>query len=98
MKRSRFLKILSLSAVAGPTLGGVVLKGLSALQPKPNPSDQLLLDSIQSLMHSQTDPGTYTVWTGKEGMRAFDDALKEYAEWGKEQERKMMYGKEYGKV
>ena len=91
MKRSRFLKIVSLGAVAGPSLGTAILKGLSALQPKPNPSDKILLDSIQSIMDSQSDPGTYTVWTGKQGMKAFNDAMKEYAEWGKEQERKMMY-------
>ena len=92
MKRERFLKILGLGAVAAPVAGTAVFRALAAVVPAPNPSDKLLMDSIESLMNSQTDPGTYTVWTGKEGMRAFDEALKEFAEYGKEQERKIMYG------
>ena len=91
MKRNRFLKILSLGAIAAPVAGSAVLQGLQALT-EHKPSDQLLLDSIQSLINSPSDPGTYTVWTGKEGMKAFDEAMKEMAEFTKEQEYKMMYG------
>ena len=92
MKRSRFLKIVSLGAVAGPTLGAAVLNGLSALQPKPNPSDKLILDSIQTMLNAPPSSREYTVHVGSEGMKAFDEALKEYAAWGKEQEEKnIMY-------
>jgi len=83
---------VSLGAIAAPVAGTAVFEALKVLAPAPNPSDKLLMESIEALMNSQTDPGTYTVWTCKEGMRAFDEALKEFAEFGKEQERKMMYG------
>jgi len=92
MKRSRFLKIVSLGAVAGSTMGGVVLKGLSALEPKPNPADQLILDSIQALMDAPPPSGDMIFHTGTEGMKAFNQAMREMAEFTKEQEYKMMYG------
>ena len=90
MKRSRFLKIVGLGALAAPVAGTAVFQALEAIT-KTSSSDQLILDAIQSMINEPSGPSEIVLHTGVEGMKAFDAAMKEMAEFTKEKEYQMMY-------
>jgi len=84
MKRSRFLEILSLGAVAAPVAGSAVVKALGAIA-KPHPLDQGVYQGILNQINNNPQP-SYTVLVGENGMKAFEEAMKKMSLFAEEQE------------
>jgi hypothetical protein len=95
MKRSRFLKMLGLGIAATPVVVPLAVKVVTDIARKPAPKPLLTGQGLMAQIEAMSnEPQTYTMLTGKQGMMAFDDAMKDFAMEG---ERKMMYGKKYKK-
>lgn len=75
MKRNKFLKLITLGAIAIPVAAPVVIQALKAIPPTPPPlTAQGIMAQIEAMSNG---PKEYTVWTGREGMKLFEEAMKE---------------------
>ena len=100
MKRSRFLKMLGLGAIAAPVAIPLAVKAATGLSEmiKVKPQPPLTGDGIMAMVEAMSKPDPkqeFVVWTGKEGMKKFNEAMKDMNDFAKDGEKKMMYGKKH---
>lgn len=89
MKRSEFLKKfgigLAVAPVAIPAAASLLTRTIEAGLTEPKVGQGLM-----AAIEASGNKSTYTVLTGSEGMKAFDQAMKDYMQ---EQEDKIWYGR-----
>ena len=76
MKRKDFLRKFGIGLAVAPVAPALVAK---ALEPTPAPAVNVGKGLLAMIEEASTEQ-TYTVWTGSEGMKAFDQAMKDYVQ------------------
>ena len=78
MKRSRFLTMYGMGVAAAPVAISTVPSLLTSIQAPAKSS--LTGKGLMDIINQQSNQSTYTVLTGTEGMKAFNEAMKDLSD------------------